>query len=1291
MRENEIRSNEQMAAVLDYAPNAVIVSSVISNRLIYTNKMARELMVNQLNQTESVCYRSLGFDSPCPFCHACDDNHTGVTVREYRNPVNRRVYQRTKKQIDWAGEKAYIEYLLDITEKKQEEQAQLKLNHLVNSIPGGIASYRVEGEHFVPLYLSDGVPALTGHTREEFERLFCLDAMDIIYELDKERVFTAAQAAYLNGEVLDISYRTRHKNGSLIWIHLNGRRIGPLTEEARFYAVFTGISSETRLFQSIVNDTADSIYVIDQRNHELLYANESGGIFAGGTGCIGQRCYTALYGKSAPCEFCTLEDETASGIEHEIGDPETGRFYRTRFRAMEWNGIPAYIKYVRDITGEVSVRREKERFQMYFKTIVDKLPGGVSVVRINRDGSTVPEYISDGFAAITHMTIEELEQLYGEDFLAGIHPGDLPEIRDKLRRFIEQGAEFCELSARMKRGDGGYVWVKDNISIKRLSDGSYRLYCIYTDMTKTMEEKAQLRRQYEDMILHHYRTPEPDTLMAGHCNITQNRIVEIRDYTNSGLFGRLGTVREEFFTGVSAMVVDEEERERFQGMFLNKPMMDAFKSGNTERALDCFIRLSGRDRGCYARFKVNLVEVPDTGDVTGILTVADITEQTIADRILHRLSTTSHDYIIDLDLGKDYFQIIAHGHEIEFIAAERGCFSEQVERMADSVVLPKDRELYRQFQKSEIIRRKLKSEGAYTFTYSETDRSGDVRNKNMTVTSIDLKLERVCLACTDITDSVRKQQGLLNMLAYTFDLAGFIHVSSGYFTMYTRETILGNLPPYTVGNYNDAVKNFVEFYESPEEATRWFHMDALVETLSKKPLGYDFILPYLSDRGLSYKQINVVWGDPSHELICIVRADVTEMMTAERQSKKRLELALSEAERANQAKSEFLSAMSHDIRTPMNAIMGMTTLAEAHLNNPARVEDCLRKISISSRHLLSLINDVLDMSKIERSQITFTPLYVCLNELMEEISAIIMPQAKAAGLQFSVQMDGITHSGFYGDSLRVSQILINLLSNAIKFTPEGGRVDFSAEEMDSPTAGRIRYRFTVCDTGIGMSEDFLARIYDPFARDRSVVRIEGTGLGLSITRGLVDLMGGKISIESKVGTGSRFHVELEFEEALAADREPEKARTETGREEKSLVGCRFLVAEDNELNAEILCEVLAMHDAETVVRRNGLETVRTFQNMEPGAFDAILMDIQMPQMDGYEATRVIRSMNRPDCGSIPIIAMTANAFAEDIQEAFDAGMNAHVAKPIDFAVLYQVLGKALITNSADNKMMTEKE
>ena len=539
----------------------------------------------------------------------------------------------------------------------------------------------------------------------------------------------------------------------------------------------------------------------------------------------------------------------------------------------------------------------------------------------------------------------------------------------------------------------------------------------------------------------------------------------------------------------------------------------------------------------------------------------------------------------------------------------------------------------------------------------------------------------------------------------------------------------------------------------------------------------------------------------------VERKSIQNLVARERE----LQDALLLAQKANNAKKDFLSRMSHEIRTPMNAIIGMTTIAGTHLDDRNKMEDCLTKIAFSSRHLLSLINDVLDMSKIEAGKLNVNHEPFRMQQLTESVVSIVYAQAKAQGKTFACDVSGVEQENFIGDYLRVNQILLNLLSNAIKFTPQGGTIRLKIQQMRRKN-GEIFLQFVVSDTGIGMSENFLEHLYLPFEQADTQIsqKYGGTGLGMSITYNLVNLLEGSIDVKSKPGEGTTFTVELPFDlpdgviehrkwqidtlRVLVVDDEEDVCThaslllkrmgimaqyEQSGREairavleayeagisydvcivdwqmpymdgvevtrkireklgpdtliiiisaydwseieeearraganafitkplfasslydvllsvfgtnpstkkseapRKDYIGRRFLLAEDNALNMEISVELLNMTGAKIDTAVNGQKTAEKFETSPSGYYDAIFMDVQMPVMDGYTATKKIRASNHPDAKNIPIIAMTANTFIEDINATYAAGMNGHIAKPIDVKTLYQTIAECLEAN-----------
>ena len=385
--------------------------------------------------------------------------------------------------------------------------------------------------------------------------------------------------------------------------------------------------------------------------------------------------------------------------------------------------------------------------------------------------------------------------------------------------------------------------------------------------------------------------------------------------------------------------------------------------------------------------------------------------------------------------------------------------------------------------------------------------------------------------------------------------------------------------------------------------------------------------------------------------------------------------ALQTAENANKAKTDFLSNMSHDIRTPMNAIIGMTSLIRHDAGNKDKVIEYADKIDISSQHLLGIINDILDMSKIEAGKTVFKYTDFSMPDLIEELNTIFQPQIAERNQTLMVIKENIRHEWVNGDQVHLMQIFSNLLSNAVKYTQEGGKIQFLVEECETKSSVYAKYRFLVSDNGMGMSADFKETIFDPFTRAEGSVtnKIQGTGLGMAITRNLVEAMGGTIDVESELGQGSCFEVLIDLR--IAEDRSVSSTVQEEKNEQNDNIfqGMRFLCAEDNELNAEILTELLKIEGAECTICENGEEILKTFEKSAPGDYDMILMDVQMPVMNGYEATKAIRRSSHELAKKIPIIAMTANAFSEDIQHSLAAGMNAHVSKPVEMRVLEKTI------------------
>ncbi len=470
----------------------------------------------------------------------------------------------------------------------------------------------------------------------------------------------------------------------------------------------------------------------------------------------------------------------------------------------------------------------------------------------------------------------------------------------------------------------------------------------------------------------------------------------------------------------------------------------------------------------------------------------------------------------------------------------------------------------------------------------------------------------------------------------------------------------------------DAYKDFLENFSSE-------NIRKLVSRRVRN-FGGDFLRRFGNE--MRWVSVRILFDEslaPEEVVLCF--QEVEEEKQRELRQRRLLEDALEIARKNEVSKQSFFSNMSHDMRTPLNAIIGLSDLAAGHVEDPEKVREYLKKINFSSRQLLGLINDILDMSRMEQGKLVLNSKEFDLKQCMEECVGSFRFQAEAARKTLTLQMD-VRDAQVMGDPFRIGQVMNNLLSNAVKFTREGDSIRVTVTQMEAAPGQLCKYRLVIADTGIGMSKEYLPHLFEPYSREMRFGERQavGTGLGMPITQSIVTQMNGEIHVESAPGEGTTFTIILPF--AIAHKQAQAAEAADGGEEAFSLEGKRILLAEDNEVNMEITTELLQMNGVAVTQAWNGAEAVERFREAEAFAFDAILMDMQMPVMDGCEAARRIRALRRPDARRVPIVAVTANAFAEDIAATTAAGMDAHVSKPIDFKHLVTVLRGCLGNGSA---------
>ncbi|MCR5254450.1 MAG: response regulator [Acetatifactor sp.] len=621
-------------------------------------------------------------------------------------------------------------------------------------------------------------------------------------------------------------------------------------------------------------------------------------------------------------------------------------------------------------------------------------------------------------------------------------------------------------------------------------------------------------------------------------------------------------------------------------------------------------------------------------------------------------------------------------------------YSEFIKWWNDHMVINPDGEFLKSVSRENLIKSFEKNDTVKEVTFWSKDDDGkDKCYRQMFLLSKDRKNGDI-LALTimyDITKVVKKEDerkrnlNLINILASDYESVIVVDATTGHFSpvRLNNEDMDGRVTKYEKLNFYAHIldQDTTHIYKDDCEL---FERTVQKENILKKlEAENEFTFDYRKTfhgviKFCQGKFLRIADGENGMRFIFAVQ-NVDAIMRKEMEQVRLLEKARNDAQAANEAKTTFLFNMSHDIRTPMNAILGFTSMARKYVDDTERVADCLEKIEVSGNHLLKLINDVLDMSRIESGKVIIDESACNIKDIAKRVMTIAKGAATENNIALSMEMGKISHTNIYADILHVEQVILNVLSNGVKYTKPGGKVTLYLYENHTPRDGYGSYKFIVEDNGIGMSKEFVNHIFEAFSRERNstVSGIQGTGLGMSITKNLVEMMGGTLDIESELGYGTKVTINFEFRlNSGRKDRQRDKS-TDKNLDGISLFGRRVLLVEDNELNREIACDLLKDQGLIVEEADDGALATEMVYKSEPGYYDFILMDIQMPYMDGYKATEIIRSLKDKELANIPIIAMTANAFDTDKEKSKAVGMNAHLSKPININMLIKTLKECL--------------
>lgn len=936
--------------------------------------------------------------------------------------------------------------------------------------------------------------------------------------------------------------------------------------------------------------------------------------------------------------------------------------------------------------------RQKNR-QM--EVIMSSIAGGLKIS--NDDDTYSYAFVSREAAALFGYTVDEFMEATGGTAVGNVYPPDLPGALADCEAAFKNGGLTYSTRYRVRCRDGSLKWIIDSGKKAQDADGRWMVNSIYLDITQS-EENAQRLREQTELLASIY-----DTVPCGIVRFSHGR---------DGSYRLISTNRTAILLqGYDSM--EEGLADWHDGVLGNVLPQDQ----DLLRSCYAMLKQPGdrQDKEYRARWKDGSVHwMEGTNMVVGTTpegdhiiqrTIVDITQrkalqvQLEREQEMYRVSMEASaavmfEYLMDEDVFISYEPRSGMGvwrnelHNYSNILLEQEIIHpEDIPLVLDNICGGRAECFEVRCATPEGQR------GVYTW-YRVNCRLIVEEGKPDRVVGAIYNIHEMKSLLSENSEHLYMNQSALQAINGVYVNMFYVNlIQDSYYAVRLPDAGRKKPLPRT-GRFSESLNRYI--LEQTDEADRervgdMCARDWLLQEITQENehMEAEFRLAGQEDGGSWYRlEIHLVAMEQSRPKTIIIairnisseKQKELEHREEEKKAKQALEEAYAAANRANQAKSEFLSRMSHDIRTPMNAILGMAAVAEHNLDNRGKVKDCLLKIHTSGDHLLELINAVLDMSKIESGSVCLVENPFSLSGMMEEVAQIIQTDIGQKGQHLFVRLEGLAHDAVHGDMVRVKEILLNLLSNAVKYTPENGTIKVSLEEKLSSRSGVGCFEFIVEDDGIGMTQAFQEKMFTPFERaeDERVSQTQGTGLGLPITLNLVQMMNGTIQVESHLNKGTRFVVTIylklvmDQDKTHSQDREPPVKAPRTFRP-----GTRILLAEDNELNREIVKELLSLCGLEITCAANGREAVELFEENPPGTFGLILMDIQMPVLDGYGATMAIRRMGadqrRPDGAGIPIIALTANAFADDAYKAKQAGMNEHVTKPLDLDRLLETM------------------
>ncbi len=913
--------------------------------------------------------------------------------------------------------------------------------------------------------------------------------------------------------------------------------------------------------------------------------------------------------------------------------------------------------------------------------LMNNVPGGLGIYHFYMDGRLEQIYLNNGYYSLLGVEREERNRYTGFSSLQSVYAEDLKHLLEEIRTGIQENRTIDD-DIRVWCSKDHYKWLNVKANVSDRNGEEYTLFIFFSDIDHIKTTQLQLASSYTAMQI----ASSSGRVSFWLYYIDEKKIVQALQKESSMGYPYIHSNIPEAVCGTGELIPADEPA--FCRMF-------DILSQNGEIS-DCTVRLLNHNTNKYEWRHIFCTRLEDSiysaRVAIGFSMNVDLEQENRQhyEREIHlRREMINHSvayYCINLTENR-IEECVAHNFDCldDGIGIKQEDICQRILKYVDADNYETVKEV---FNPISLLEAYHEGRTSITVEYRYKISQDEFCWVRATISLIERPETGETIAfvfCQDIDEEKKDQLAIENIMDEEIEYVVVIHVKSklAHFVQINHE--VSSIQTNQKFDYDQVYGEIIQHQVAEEdraECENFFFLSKLQQKLEKEAVAkITYLTPYVQGKK-HRKKARAFYLDESMEDIVLIRRDITDLYEEEQRQKKVLQEAVDTAVKANQAKSDFYSRMSHDMRTPLNAVLSFSSKEMTEQADATTMREYLDKIHTSGDYLLGIINDVLDMSKIEQNKLVLHMEPYAFEDFVSTIQSIIGKLCSDKNVHFRTDTDDVSGMTVLTDKVRFTQIFINLLSNAVKFTPAGGSVFFSISQCQEEGQLKKNTQFIVQDNGIGMSQEFLPHAFDSFSQEynREIAdKVTGTGLGLAIVKNVVDIMKGTITVESKLGEGTTFCVTLPLSSALPEAEEPKQ-----DHEVQSLEGLRILICDDNEINLEIAKKLLMKKKCKVSGVYNGEECVKRFRNSKAGYYDAILMDIRMPVKSGIEATKEIRSLKRKDAAQIPIIAMTANAYEEDAQIIDDAGMNGYIMKPVAPEEMYAVIWHAVSQKKAES-------